>query len=153
MINQCMDMDFVNDFMTLPEIRRYAAEYGAEDAVFKTGPREAWLSYVVDGLSVGLIHLEIVTGCACQFHPYILRTFKDQYDDMVQEFFKWFISSDQSDLTKLNVVIPEVCKGALKAADRARMTVEGVDRDSWLTETGPCGRIMLGITLKELINE
>lgn len=145
-----MDMDFVNDFMTLPEVRRYAAEFGAEDEEFITDSRNAWLSYLVNDCIVGLIYIHITTGCAAQFHPYILRNFKGKYDDMVQEFFQWFISNDQDKITKLNVVIPEICKGALKAAQTARMTVEGVDRDSFLTEDGPCGRIMLGITLKEL---
>ena len=143
-------MDFVNDFMTLPEVRRYAAEYGAEDEEFITDSRNAWLSYSVCNVSVGLIYIHIVTGCAAQFHPYILRKYKDEYDNMVQEFFNWFKSNEQDKITKLNVVIPEICKGALKAASNARMTVEGVDRDSFLTENGPCGRIMLGITLKEL---
>ena len=150
MIKQCLDMDFVNNFMTLPEVRRYAAEYGAEDEEFITDSRHAWLSYSVCNVSVGLIYFHIITGCAAQFHPYILRKYKDEYDNMVQEFFRWLISTDQSTITKFNAVIPETCKGALKAADRARMTVEGVDRDSFLTEDGPCGRIMLGITLKEL---
>ena len=145
-----MDMEFVNDFMTLPEVRRYAAEYGAEDEKFITDSRNAWLSYSVCNVSVGLIYIHITTGCAAQFHPYILRKYKDEYDNMVQEFFQWFISNEQDKITKLNVVIPEICKGALKAASNARMTVEGVDRDSFLTENGPCGRIMLGITLKEL---
>jgi hypothetical protein len=151
MISQCMDMDFVNDFMTLPEVRRYAAEYGAEDEAFITDSRNAWLSYLVNDQIVGLINIHIITGCAAQFHPYILRKFKNDYDNMVQEFFQWFVSSGQDTITKLNVVIPDICKGALKAANNARMTIEGVDRDSWLTENGPCGRIMLGITLKELV--
>ena len=144
-------MDFVNNFMTLPEVRRYAAEYGAEDEVFITDSRNAWLSYLVDDVIVGLIHFHIVTGCAAQFHPYILREFKDKYGGMVQEFFEWFISTEQSAIVKLNVVIPEICEGALKAASRANMMVEGVDHDSFLTEDGPCDRIMLGITRKELI--
>ncbi len=151
MINQCVDMDFVNDFMTLPEVKRYASEYGAEPEEFTTDSRNAWLCYSVNGISIGLINFHIVTGCAAQFHPYILRRFKANYDEMVQEFFQWFVISNHDKVTKLNVVIPEVCKGALKAADRARMTLEGVDRNSWLTKSGPCGRIMLGITLEELI--
>jgi len=150
MIRQCLDMEFVNSFMRLPEIRRYAAEFGAEDKEFTTDRSSAWLVYVLNGEEVGLIGFEIVTGCAIQFHPYILREFKLNYDEMVQEFFKWFASSKQTVIRKLNVVIPETCKGALSAAERAGMMVEGVDRDSWLTDFGACDRVMMGITREEI---
>ena len=150
MIRQCVDMDFVNTFMALPEIKRYASEFGAKDKIFNTDKANAWLVYSLNGEEVGLIHFHIVTGCAAQFHPYILREFKLNYDEMVQEFFKWFASNNQGVIRKLNVVIPEHCQGALKAADRAGMMIEGVDRNSWLSDLGPCDRVMLGITREEL---
>ena len=149
MITQCLDMSFVKQFMTRPEVRRYAAEYGAEDPVFDTNKRNAWLLYSTKNEYAGLIKFHIETGTMAMFHPYILREFKHLYDVMVKEFFDWF-KSKPSPIVKLNVIIPEVCKGALLAADRAGMTREGVDRDSYLTESGPVNRILLGITLKEL---
>ena len=149
MITQCLDMNFVKQFMTLPEVRRYAAEYGAEDPVFETTKRNAWLLYSNDKEYAGLIKFHIETGTMAMFHPYILREFKHLYDHMVKEFFEWF-KSKPSPIVKLNVIIPETCKGALSAADRAGMTIEGVDRDSYLAESGPVNRILFGITLKEL---
>ena len=150
MITQCLDMNLVKMFMTLPEVRRYAAEYGAEDPVFETTSRNAWLLYSTKNEYAGLISFHIETGTMAMFHPYILREFKHLYDVMVQEFFDWFKSKKTSPIVKLNVIIPETCRGAIEAADRAGMTREGVDRDSYLTESGPVNRILLGITLKEL---
>ena len=143
-------MNVVKMFMTLPEVRRYAAEYGAEDPVFETSKRNAWLLYSTKNEYAGLISFHIETGTMSMFHPYILREFKHLYDEMAQEFFKWFLDNAHDQIVKLNVIIPVIFKGALDAADRGGMTREGVDRDSYLTEIGPVDRILLGITLKEL---
>ena len=150
MITQCLDMNLVKMFMTLPEVRRYAAEYGAEDPVFETDSRNIWLLYSTKEEYAGLINIHIETGTMAMFHPYILREFKGLYDAMVQEFFGWFLGKAPTQILKLNVLIPQIYKGALESADRVGMTKEGVDRDSFLTESGPCDRILLGITRKEL---
>ena len=58
------------------------------------------------------------------FHPYILRKFKAHYNDMVQEFFKWFLAEVPEQICKLNVAIPEQFKGAITAAEKAGMIIE-----------------------------
>ena len=150
MITRCKDMSLIDLFMTLPEIRRYAAEYGAEDQPATEDERNIWLVYSIDDDPIGIINLHMITGCAAQFHPYILRSGKTYYNEMVNEFFGWFMDNAPEEIEKLNVIIPDIYKGALKAANVAKMVTEGVDRKSWLTENGPCDRILLGITRGEL---
>jgi hypothetical protein len=144
-------MNVVKMFMTLPEVSRYSTEYGAEEPEFETTKRKAWLLYSTKNEYVGLISFHIETGTMAMFHPYILREFKSLYDVMSLEFGKWFLDNAPEQIVKLNVAIPEICKAAVDAAERCGMTQEGVDRDSFLTENGPCNRILLGITRKELM--
>ena len=81
MIKLCQDAPTVNEFMNRPEIYRYAAEYGADEFKAEPNKKELWLSYYVDGLMVGLTSLYVVTGSACQFHPYILRAYSKHYEN------------------------------------------------------------------------
>ncbi len=153
MIEVCKDMTYVKGFMLLPEISRYATEYGADpkDEEFECDGRHGWLTYSVEGVNVGMIKFYLCTGTMSMFHPYILRSHKDKYDEMVQEFFRWFIGNVPEEICKLNVAIPEQFVGAIKAADTAGMKLEGVDRASYLSKDGPCDRILLGITRREMI--
>ena len=145
-------MSVVADFMLLDEISRYAVEYGADkdDEVFEHGDRQGWLTYTSDGQIVGMINFHLETGTMGAFHPYILRSHKDQYNGMVLEFFEWFCRVVPEQIVKLNVAIPTIFKGAVKAAIDVGMTFEGLDRQSYLSEFGPCDRIMLGITREEM---
>lgn len=138
--------------MLQPEIIRYAAEYGSnlEEEVFKGDGRQGYLTYSVGGKEAGLIDFHLVTGTMAQFHPYILRKYKEHYDDMNRAFFKWFLEEVPDQIVKLNAYIPKKFKGALDAANRVGMIVEGVDRLSYLSEDGPCDRILLGITRREM---
>ncbi len=147
-------MAFVRKFMMLPEIYRYAAEYGVEkeNTVFVYGPKEFWLTYRVGTEPVGLINMHIETGSMCQFHPYILREFKGYYDAMVRAFFDWFMEKMPLEAVKLNAIIPTIFKGALKAAERAKMKTEGLDRMSYRTADGVCDRVQVGITREEMRN-
>ena len=146
-------MTQVRSFMLLPEVARYAVEHGSdlENEVFESNKRQGWLSYIVDGEHIGLIKFYLVTGTMGMFHPYILRKFKKNYDVMVQEFFNWFLDEVPEQIVKLNVAIPRQFKGAIKAAENAGMKREGVDRLSYLSEDGPCDRILLGIIRREMI--
>ena len=143
MITQCLDMAFVKSFMTLPEIRRYAAEFGAsKDGVeFKTDDREAWLIYN----GVGLINIHILTGSMITIHPYILRENRAQYNEMLTEFLAWFLANVPDQIQKINTPIPIFCVGAIQAAFHHKMKVEGVDRMSYLTKNGPVDRVMFGL--------
>lgn len=148
MITPCQDMDKVKAFMLLAEIYRYAAEFGADkdNATFSHGPQELWLDYD----SIGLVNLHVETGAMCRFHPYILRARKAKYDNMVQEFFKWFIDNMPIEAVKLNAIIPVIFKGAILAAEAAKMTMEGIDRDSYRHDNGICDRLLFGITRAEI---
>lgn len=147
MITPCIDMDYVKDFMTQPEIWRYAAEYGAEYGPidFHYNGRKVWLSYSVEGESVGLIEFDIMTGTMAMIHPYIIRSHKQHYDMMIQEFFRWFLDCVPEQICKINVLIPDFCKGAQEASKRAGFKFEGLDTKSWLSEFGACDRFLLGI--------
>lgn len=151
-IEVCHDMSLVKEFMQLPEVHRYAAEYGGnkEDEVFESNTRSGWLSYSVKGEIVGLVKFYLMTGTMGMFHPYILRKYKNHYDIMVQKFFKWFLSDVPEEIVKLNVSIPLVFEGAISAAYKAGMIKEGVDRLSYLSSSGPCDRLNLGITRGEI---
>ena len=153
MITVCKDPEIVRVFISLPEIIRYAAEEGAtiNDIQAETTSRNGWLIYSKDGESMGLTQMQIKTGCMAEFHPYILRKYKQHYDDMIKEIFAWFIEHVPGQIVKLNAWIPAIYKGALNAADRAGMITEGVDRKSFLTKSGACDRILKGITRQELI--
>jgi len=86
----------------------------------------------------------------CQFHPYIKREYKSDYDEMVQSFFGWFKEHMQAEAIKLNALIPDKFKGAIKAAFRAGMHQEGVDRLSFRTKDGTHDRILFGILREEM---
>ena len=153
MIEQCLDMNVVREFMLRPEISRYATEYGAdlEAVVFTTKERSCWISYTLNQEVIGMISLHLITGTMGEFHPYILRKFKAKYNHMVKEFFKWFIDNVPEQICKLNVAIPEQFKGAILAAETVGMKHEGLDRMSYLSKSGPCNRILLGITRREML--
>lgn len=153
MIEACRDMHYVKEFMLLPEISRYAVEYGADpkDEEFICNVRQGWLVYSVDGEDIGIIKFYLCTGTMGMFHPYILRAHKEKYNEMVQEFFSWFIDEVPEQICKLNVAIPKQFKGAINAAEVAGMKHEGVDRMSYLSKDGPCDRMLLGITRREMI--
>lgn len=139
--------------MSLSEIWMYAAEHGATINDFNPNcdDRNVWLVYSLDGDSVGLTQLEIKNGAMAEFHPYILKSHKAHYVDMVREVFRWFLDYVPLQIGKLNAYIPAHCKGALKAADDAGMKTEGTDRESFLTYGGPCDRILKGITRREML--
>jgi len=145
-------MQAVKEFMQSPEIWRYCAEFGAdkESKTYTHGPKETWLAYTVDRKPVGLINMHVMTGSMCQFHPYILRAYKDKYDEMVQEFFAMFAKDMQKEVIKLNAIIATCFKGAIRAAFRAGMHQEGVDRLSFRTKDGTHDRILFGILREEM---
>jgi RimJ/RimL family protein N-acetyltransferase len=147
MIARCNDMEFVKEFMYLPEIKRFAEEYGSAEKEFNTTPHDVWLAYLVDNDKVGLINVHVMTGTMCMFHPYILREYRRHYMRMVKEFISHFF--DTIDLCKLNVTIPVCFPGAINAARRAGMAHEGTDRSSYLTAEGPVDRMLFGITREE----
>ena len=141
-------MGKVKAFMMLPEIYRYASEFGTnkESIVFSHSAKELWLDYD----SVGLINVHVETGAMCRFHPYILRSHKANYDGMVKEFFSWFTDNMPKEAVKLNAIIPRIFKGAILAAEKAKMTMEGIDRDSYRHDNGVCDRLLFGITRAEI---
>ena len=145
-------MEYITNFMLLPEIYRYAAEFGAvkEDIEFTQGEREIWLSFEKDGERVGLINMTCETGPMCEFHPYILKKSSADFDRMIVEFFEWFDINMHEQATKLNCYIAKMYKATTAAARRAGMTLEGTDRGSFLTKYGPCDRLMFGITRGEI---
>jgi RimJ/RimL family protein N-acetyltransferase len=153
MIKVCHDMQAVSEFMLKPEITRYACEYGSspEDETFTANGRRGWLGFYHEGEMIGLTKFYLVTGTMGAFHPYILRKHKEKYNGMVRQFFEWFLDDAPEQICKLNVYIPLQFKGAIKAALDVGMTKEGVDRMSYLSKAGPCDRIMLGITRREMI--
>ena len=146
-------MSKVREFMLLPEISRYAVEYGADpkDSEFVCDGRNGWLIYNHEEEDVGMIKFYLLTGTMGQFHPYILRKFKSSYNTMAEEFFQWFVGSVPEQICKLNVAIPKQFKGAIRAAELGGMKHEGVDRMSYLSKNGPCDRMLLGITRREMM--
>ncbi|MBL4891456.1 MAG: GNAT family N-acetyltransferase [Rhizobiaceae bacterium] len=152
MIEICRDADKILSFMTLPEIYRYAGEYGGSVDNVQISDNEScfWLSFTSDGEVVGMTGFHKKNTCTVEFHPYILRVKKHLYNEMVQEIFTWFVGNMPEIYIKLNAVIPEIHKGAIKAAEIAGMKLEGVDRMSIRTKEGVCDRINYGITREEI---
>ena len=149
MINICRDKDKIMAFMLLPEIKYYSMEHGADDITLSdivTEGSECWLDYK----SIGLISLHVESGCMAQFHPYILRSHKTEYNAMIKCFFLWFNENIDDSIVKLNVSIPDRFTGAISAARTAGMSEEGVDRLSYLSSAGPCDRLNFGILRGEL---
>ncbi|MBL4940967.1 MAG: GNAT family N-acetyltransferase [Colwellia sp.] len=138
--------------MTLPEIYRYAGEYGGSVENVQVNCDEScfWLSFTVDNELIGMTTFFKKTSCTVEFHPYILRSSKHLYNEMVQSIFKWFIETMPVNYTKINAVIADINKGAISAAIEAGMKQEGVDRMSYQTENGGCDRINYGITREEM---
>jgi len=147
----CRDAGFVREFMNLPEIYRYAAEYMAPPIEPKYSSKEFWLSYHVDNNPVGLINLYVITGSACQFHPYILREYRQHYESMVRALFRWFCENMPPEAIKLNAIIPTMFKETIEIAKKVGGKVEGVDRMSYRrTKNRIYDRILLGITREEM---
>lgn len=148
MITQCKDMSFVKGFMTLPEVWRYCAEYGtnSDTVEFTSDDKECWLRWN----DYGLINLHILTGAMVTVHPYILREFKDDFVAMLNEFLQWFLVNVPDQIQKINVPVPIFCIGAIQAAFKVGMIVEGVDRMSYLTKNGPVDRVMFGLLRGEI---
>lgn len=152
MISICTDYQQILEFITLPEIYRYAGCVGGsiESVQVRENDSSFWLSFVNNGEVIGLTVFHKKNSCTTEFHPYILRAFKHLYNEMVQEIFAWFIEKMPENYIKLNAVIPNIHKGAIKAAEAAGMTLEGVDRMSYQTENDVCDRINYGITREEM---
>lgn len=144
----CNDMAYVREFMLRPEIYRYAAEYGNDPdaAEFVSDEKQCWLDFE----GVGLINIHIETGCMIQFHPYILRTHKERFNEMVLKLFHYFDKCLPEEVVKINVTIPVIYENTLRAAETVGMTSEGLDRSSYRHKGGVCDRILYGITREEL---
>lgn len=150
----CEDMTFVKSFMHSPEIWRYCSEFGAdkEKKTYAHGNKEVWLTYRVDGSVVGLINMYVITGSACQFHPYIKRAYAKYYDAMLKELFAWFCENMPETAIKLNALIPTKFRATIAAAKRVGGMIEGTDRQSYRTENRIYDRILFGITREEMSN-
>ena len=154
MIKLCRDAGLVREFMNLPEIYRYAAEYGGSAVEPKYSKKEWWLTYNVDGNQVGMINLYVLTGSACQCHPYILRDYRQHYEDMLRALFVWFDKNMPPEAIKLNAVIPTLFKKTIAVVLKVGGQIEGIDRMSYRrTKTRIYDRILLGITREEMRNE
>lgn len=149
-------MTAVKEFMQRPEIWRYCAEYGAdkETKTYTTSKKEVWLAYVVDKKPVGLVNLYVITGSACQFHPYILRDYRQHYEAMVRALFIWFDENMPPEAIKLNSIIPTMFKETIAIAKKVGGQIEGLDRMSYRrTKTRIYDRVLIGITRGEMRNE
>ena len=145
-------MKAVKEFMEMPEICRYSSEYGAnpDKAEYKADNKEQWIGYLIDGKLVGLTNIHVETGCMCMIHPYILKAYRGKYDDMRVELFKWLADNLPESVVKLNAIIPDKFKSTIKAAKRAGMALEGVDRASYRAANRIHDRLLFGITREEL---
>lgn len=153
MISVCRDYEFINQFMSLPEITRYSREYGANvKTVFAPENNELWLDYSINGERIGLINMHVETGSMCAFHPYILKSAKGHYVKMCLLFFKWFDDVMPPEAVKLNTIIPAPYRATIKAAEAGGMKKEGTDRMSYRTSRKVCDRIHYGITREEIKN-
>ena len=153
MITPCRDMSIIEEFMMLPEVRRYAEEYGSATPKFEASKKELWFTFRKSGEAAGMINMHVETGSMCQFHPYILRKHRMNYVEMVREFFGWFIKTMPPEAIKLNAIIPSCYKATIDAGIEAGGTVEGVDRMSYRKdESKVYDRILLGITRQEMSN-
>lgn len=153
MIAETHNMTAVKQFMQLPEIWRYCSEYGAdkEAQTYTFSKKEVWLAYVVDKRPVGLTHLYVITGSACQFHPYILKAYANHYESMVRAVFAWFCENMPPEAVKLNSIIPTMFKATIEVAKKAGGKVEGIDRNSYRrTKNRVYDRMLIGITREEM---
>lgn len=140
--------------MYLPEVRRYSEEQGRiKPPVFESNDREFWLSYKDGEKTVGLINVHVETGSMCILHPYILRKYKDQYLNMINEFLAWFYENMPPEAVKLNAIIPDVYKNTILIAKKAGFKLEGIDRMSYRKNDSVYDRILLGITREEMSRE
>jgi len=147
----CKDVDFIREFMCLPEIAQFA-EYGCdpEKENYIIDDRSTWVVYIVNGVRIGLISLNVETGAMCTFHPYILAKHKRLYLQMVRGFFLLFDSRMPPHVSKLNTRVAVIFTTTIKWAQRIGMKAEGIDKLSFLTESGPVDRVLLGITREDI---
>lgn len=153
MIAETRNMEAVKAFMDLPEIWRYCSEYGAnKDRQYDYSKKNVWLAYMIGDKHAGLINLYVISGSACQCHPYIKRKYASKYEDMLKELFVWFCEYMPPEAIKLNALVPTKFRQTIKAVKNVGGKVEGVDRLSYRAKTRIYDRIMLGITREEMKN-
>jgi len=105
-----------------------------------------WLIVRDDDREIGIIYLKCSTSCAIEFHPYLYKSDRKLGREMVKAFFKWFL--DNTDLVKINAIIPDKLKQVINFALKVGFKKEGIDRMSY--NRGKCDRVMLGITRSEV---
>lgn len=151
MFEQVTDIELITSFMMQPEIYNRASEDGTNGVPeFTQGSREVWL-YAIDGDEVvGMIHTHIENGAAAWFHPYILRSHKDKYLDLVKSFLIKFKAEFPAEIQKLNAYIPTYATKAYKVAISAGFKDEGLNRKSFMKFGKLWDRHLMGVIRGEI---
>lgn len=155
MIKPVLSRQVVEDFMHLPEISRYAVEFGSNpDLPFTTASdSECWLGFYEGGKLVGLGKLHIETCCMGMCHQYSLREHKQSYQDATKQLFVWIKNNMQKELVKLNAYVPVIYAKTIEELKGAGMVIEGLDTSSYRHKGGVCDRVLLGIKIEDIGNE
>jgi len=146
------DYTYINTFMTLPEIFKYAAEHTVDisEVGISRSSNDIWLSYCYMDEKVGLVNLIKTSSTAMSIHPYILEEHKVLFKDMILCVYR-FINSYIHECVKLNATIASKFNRTIEIAKDCGMIVEGRIRDNYrISATRICDSYVLGITKQEM---
>ena len=149
-LERVTDLVEIKSFMLKPEICNRASEDGECDTNFTQGPREVWLFAIEGGEAVGIIHTHLENGAAAWFHPYILRSHKDNYLDLVNAFLIKFKAEFPKEIQKLNAYIPTYATKAYEVALSAGFKDEGLNRMSFMKFGKLWDRHLMGVIRGEI---
>ena len=150
-LERTKDLNLIKSFMMQPEIYKYASEDGASlDPEFTESGREVWLLAIKDNEAMGIVHSHLENGTTAWFHPYIMRSHKDKYLNLVNLFLKWFDQFFPVEIQKLNAYIPTYAQKTYEIAMRAGFKDEGLNRMSYLKNGKLWDRHLIGIIRGEL---
>lgn len=146
-LSRTHDMALVASIMEHPAIWPHVHEDGV--AACEPVDHEAlhWM-LVDDGEPAGVFMVHAVNSACYQMHTALLpRTWGTQAKEAAQMLLRW--AFEETVCRKMITSVPAYNRAALRFAKAGGMTVEGVNRASFLRNGEMVDQIMLGITLKE----
>jgi RimJ/RimL family protein N-acetyltransferase len=150
-LERTKDLYLIKTFMMQPEIYRHAAEDGASlDPEFTESGREVWLLAIKDNEAIGIVNTTLENGSTAWFHPYILKSNKQDYLLLINLFLKWFDQYFPVEIQKLNTYVPSYAKKAYEVVMRAGFKDEGLNRKSYLKNGKLWDRHLVGLIRGEL---
>lgn len=147
------DMLLVKKLLTTPELWDRISEDGASKEFYfpKCNENHIWVLIKDHEEIIGAIYLHKQTSISIQFHPSLLKEYRNKKYEVINMFYEWFLENINSDINKINVNIPTCFSSIVKFAENVGFKKEGVNYQSYMKYGKYQDLQNLGITRKEII--